>query len=93
MKLVIRVQDKMETFTELIQHSRGQDKETEAKVKGKHFIIPAGKIAQINCKINLGFIEKQKARVLQQRDVELPVGIQYADSVVPAITQRPGNVP
>ena len=91
MKLVIRVQDKMETLFELIQHSKG--KETEAKVKGKHFIIPAGKIAQINCKINLGFIEKQKARILQQRDVELPVGIQYADSVLPAITQRPGNVP
>lgn len=91
MKLVIRVQDKMETLIELIQHSKG--KETEAKVKGKHFIIPAGKIAQINCKINLGFIEKQKARILQQRDVELPVGIQYADSVLPAITQRPGNVP
>ena len=42
--------DKMETFVELIQQNRVQDKETAVKVKGKDVIIPAVKIVQINCK-------------------------------------------
>ena len=42
--------DKMETFAELIQQNRVQDKETAVKVKGKDVIIPAVKIVQINCK-------------------------------------------
>ena len=46
--------DKMETFVELIQQSRVQNKETEVKVNGKGIIIPAGKIVQINCKTNVG---------------------------------------
>ena len=40
----------METFVELIQQNRVQDKETAVKVKGKDVIIPAVKIVQINCK-------------------------------------------
>ena len=59
--------DKMETFVELIKQSKVQDKETEVKVKGKDVI-------------NVGLIEKQRAIKFQQRDVELPEGIHYADS-------------
>ena len=57
---------KMETFVELIK-SKVQDKETEVKVKGKDVI-------------NVGLIEKQRAIIFQQRDVELPEGIHCADS-------------
>ena len=52
--------DKGGTFVELIQQSGMQDKETKVKVKGKDFIIIAGKIVQINCKTNVGLIEKQR---------------------------------
>ena len=72
----------METFIGLIQPSIAQDKENEVKVKGKNVIIPAEKIVQINCKINMGLMEKQRATIFQQRDVELPEGIHCADSVV-----------
>ena len=71
--------DKMEKSAELIQLSRVQNKKSKVKIKGEDFIIPAGKIVQINCKTNVGLI-------FQQRDVELPVGIHCADSVVPAST-------
>ena len=74
--------DKMETSVELIQQRRVQDKETEVKVKGKDVIIPSGKIVQINCKTNVGLLEKQRAMIFQQKDVELPEGIHCADSVV-----------
>ena len=72
----------METCIGLIQPSIAQDKENEVKVKGKDVIIPAEKIVQINCKINMGLMEKQRATIFQQRDVELPEGIHCADSVV-----------
>ena len=58
---------KMEAFVELIKQSKVQDKETEVKVKGKDVI-------------NVGLIEKQRAIIFQQRDVELPEGIHCADS-------------
>ena len=69
--------DKMET-----KERRVQDKETGVKVKGKDVIIPSGKIVQINCKTNAGLLEKQRAMIFQQKDVELPEGIRCADSVV-----------
>ena len=69
--------DKMET-----KERRVQDKETGVKVKGKDVIIPSGKIVQINCKTNVGLLEKQRAMIFQQKDVELPEGIRCADSVV-----------
>ena len=72
----------METFVGLIQQSRVHHKETEVKVKGKDIIIPAGKIVHINCKTNVCLIEKQRVMIFQQRDVELPEGIHFADSVV-----------
>ena len=72
----------METFVELIQQSKIQDKETEVKVKGKDFIIPSGKIVEVNRKINADLIEKQRTTIFQQRDAELPEGIHCADSVV-----------
>ena len=74
--------NKMETFVELIQQSKIQDKETEVKVKGKEFIIPSGKIVEVNRKINVDLIEKQRTTIFQQRDAELPEGTHCADSVV-----------
>ena len=53
----------METFVELIQQSKIQDKETEVKVKGKDFIIPSGKIVEVNRKINADLIEKQRTTI------------------------------
>lgn len=58
---------KMETFVELIKQSKVQDKETDGKVKGKDVI-------------NVGLIEKERAIIFQQRDVEQPEGIHCADS-------------
>ena len=57
---------KMETFVELIK-SKVQDKETEVKVKGKDVI-------------NVDLIEKERAIIFQQRDVEQPERIHCADS-------------
>ena len=58
---------KMETFVELIKQSKVQDKETEVKVKGKDVI-------------NVDLIEKERAIIFQQRDVEQPERIHCADS-------------
>ena len=74
--------DKMETFVELVQQSKAQDKETEVKLKSKDVIIPAGKIVQINWETNVGLIEKNRALIFQQKVFELPEGIHCAESVV-----------
>ena len=58
---------KMETFVELIKQSKVQDKETEVKVKGKDVI-------------NVDLIEKERAIIFQQRDVEQPERIHCADN-------------
>ena len=49
---------------------------------GKDVVIPAGNIVQINCKTNVGLIEKQRAVIFQQRDVELAEVVHCADNVV-----------
>lgn len=55
--------------------------ETKVKVKGEDVIIP------------VVLIEKQIAMIFQQRDLEIPVEIHCANNVVPADTQRLGDVP
>ena len=36
----------------------------------------------VNCKSNLGFVEKERAMIFQRKFVELPEGIQSGDSVI-----------
>ena len=74
---------KMKSFVELIQQSESNcSRATGVKVKGKNITIPAGKIMHVNCKSNVGLVKKEKAMIFQSKCVELPEGIQCADSVI-----------
>ena len=64
-----------------------QDEEAEIKLNGKDVNIPAGKTVQINCKTNVGLIEKKREMIFHQQDIELPEGIHCADS---AFLLKPG---
>ena len=85
--------DKKETLVELIRQGGVQTKETKVKVKEQDFIISAGNIFQFNCQTYVGLIEKQRGMILQQGDVQLPVGIHGTNSVVLASTLRTEVVP
>ena len=79
---------KTKSFVELIQQSESNcSKAPEVKVKGKNITIPAGNIVYMNCKSNVGLVKKERAMIFQSKCVELPEGIQCAESV---ITLKPG---
>ena len=44
--------------------------------------IPAGKIMHVNCRSNVGLVKKERSMIFQSKCVELPEGIQCADSVI-----------
>ena len=71
----------------LKQSESNCSKAPEVKVKGKNITIPAGNIVYMNCKSNVGLVKKERAMIFQSKCVELPEGIQCAESV---ITLKPG---
>ena len=74
---------KMKSFVELIQQSESNRSGTpEIKVKRMNITIPAGKIMHVNCRSNVGLVKKERSMIFQSKCVELPEGIQCADSVI-----------
>ena len=51
------------------------------KIKGKDMVVPAGKVLNVQCKVGVGFLEKETP-MFQQLETELPEGISAVDSVV-----------
>ena len=52
------------------------------KIKGKDCIISPGKIVQVACKTNVGCLTSPQPMIFQQREVELPEGLECTDSVI-----------
>ena len=74
---------KMKSLVELIQQSESNCSRTpDVKVKGRNITIPAGKIMHVNCNSNVELLKKERAMIFQSKCVELPNGIQCADSVI-----------
>ena len=71
---------KIEAFVNFIQ-SQEQEK-VVVKIKRKDCIISPGRIVQVACKTNVGCLTSPQAMVFQQGEVELPEGLECADSVI-----------
>ena len=74
-------ESKIKSFVELIQQSESNcSRAPEVKVKENNIPIPAGKIMHGDCKLNMGLVKKERAMIFHSKCVELPKGIQCADS-------------
>ena len=72
--------DNVKQFVHLIQPS--DDKQALVRVRGKNVIIPAGRIVQVPCKTDLGFVKVERAMLFQPGEIDVPEGLQYAETVV-----------
>ena len=68
-------------FVYLIQE-RSDDKQALVRVRGKNVIIPAGRIVQVPCKTDVGFVKVERAMLFQPGEIDVPEGLQYAETVV-----------
>ena len=50
--------------------------------EGKDIVVPAGKLLHVQCKTDVGFLERKTPMMFQQLEAELPEGISAVDSVV-----------
>ena len=73
--------DNVKKFVHFVQEP-SDDKQALVKVKGKNVIIRAGRIVQVPCKADVGFLKVRKAMLFQPREIGVPEGLQYADMVV-----------
>ena len=73
--------DNVKQFAHLIQEP-SDDKQALVRVRGKNLIIPAGRIVQVPCKADLGFVKVKRAMLFQRGENDLPEGLQYAETVV-----------
>ena len=68
-------------FVYLIQE-RSDNKQALVRVRGKNVIIPAGRIVQVPCKTDVGFVKVERAMLFQPGEIDVPEGLQYAETVV-----------
>ena len=73
--------DNVKQFVHLIQEP-SDDKQALARVREKNLIIPAGRIMQVPCKADVGFVKVKKAMLFQPGEIDVPEGLQYAETVV-----------
>ena len=73
--------DNVKKFVHFVQEP-SDDKQALVKVKGKNVIIRAGRIVQVPCKADVGFLKVRKAMLFQPREIDVPEGLQYAEMVV-----------
>ena len=73
--------DNVKQFVHLIQEP-SHDKQTLVRVRGKNAIIPAGRIVQVPCKVDVGFVKVKRAMLFQPGEIDVPEGLQYAEIVV-----------
>ena len=71
----------MKKFVHLIKEP-SDGKQALVRVKGKNAIIPAGRIVQVPCKTDVGFVKMKKAMLFQSGEIDVPEGLQYAKTVV-----------
>ena len=56
--------------------------QTCVKIKEKDMAVPAGKVLHVQCKADVGFLERKILTMFQELKAELPEGISAADSVM-----------
>ena len=75
--------EKVQAFVQLIQHPEDHDVgDVQVKIKGKDIVIPAGKIMNVSCKARVGLIVEKRPMMFHGSDLDVPEGIQCADSLV-----------
>ena len=73
--------DNVKKLVQLIEET-SDDKQALVRVKGKNVITPAGRIVQVPCKPDVGFLKVKKAMLFQPGEIDVPEGLQYAETVV-----------
>ena len=73
--------DNVKKLVQLIEEP-SDDKKALVRVKGKNVITPAGRIVQVPCKPDVGFLKVKKAMLFQPGQIDVPEGLQYAETVV-----------
>ena len=76
----IEDEEKLKAFVRTLTVAE-KDSDTTVKIRANN-IIPAGKLAQIPCKADIGVIEKRMTMIFQHHEKQLPQGIDCIDSVV-----------
>ena len=59
-----------------------EEAEASVKIKGKDVVVPAEKVLHVQCKTDVGFLERKTPMMFQQLEAELPKGISAVDSLV-----------
>ena len=62
--------------------TKEEEAQTSLKIKGKDIVVLARKVLHVQCKSDVGFLERKTPMMFQQLEVELPEGISAVDSVV-----------
>ena len=77
-------QNNVRVFVDLIQGTKEQENiNITVKVKGKDIpVIPADKLVQVNCKIDVGYIDEVRPMMFNSTSKQAPEGLQCADTVV-----------
>ena len=73
--------DNVRKLVQLIEE-QSDDKQALVRVKGKNMITPAGRIVQVPCKPDVGFLKVKKGMLFQPGEIDVPEGLQYAETVV-----------
>ena len=58
------------------------DKQALVRVKAKNVIIPAGRIVQVACKADVGFVKEKEAMLFQPGEVDVSERLQYVETVL-----------
>ena len=81
--------DNVKKLVQLIEET-SDDKQALVRVKGKNVITPAGRIVQVPCKPDVGFLKVKKAMLFQPGEIDVPEGLQCAEIVV-MLKSSPNN--
>ena len=66
-------------ITNIIQ---AQEEIPDVFIKGVGVTLPAGKVSHAPCKVKIGNIRQKRAMMFQPLDIELPEGIEIADTII-----------
>ena len=71
----------IKSLVNLISQSTGHDKFLVHRMPST-IIVPAGKLINIQCKVNLGNINNRIPMLFETEEIELPEGLETADTIV-----------
>ena len=72
--------NRIQAFFNLLQTA--DSVEATAEVKGKNTVVPAGCIAEVPCKANIGNLSQTQPMIFQQEEAELSEGLDCIDSII-----------